>query len=177
MSLKKKKMLLSLKCNLVRTDNILKFTNNGVMCVTEIETQNTQRLPSKRLFAHCLPFYCILFHERRSYWAHSADEETEAQRNYMTCLGSYSEEVVESDSRIYSLNQFGLWVWRVCVCLFVCLHRGCVSMGPEWKASIFEYGCAMGLSGSLQMCLLCWMVTSVCVDIGVFGYVCRLLGI
>lgn len=29
----------------------------------------------------------------------------------------------------------------------------------------------------MQTCLLCWTVTSVCVDVGVSGYVCRVLGV
>ena len=29
----------------------------------------------------------------------------------------------------------------------------------------------------MQVCLLCWAVTSLCVGVGVFGYVCKVLGV
>ena len=29
----------------------------------------------------------------------------------------------------------------------------------------------------MQVCLLCWAVTSLCVDVGVFGYVYKVLGV
>lgn len=62
----------------------------------------------------------------------------------------------------------------VCLSLCVCVE-GVFPLAQSGKTSIFEDGRDVRLS-EMQACLLCWMVTSVCVGVGVFGYVRRVLG-